>query len=69
MVDFEGYKRNPDAVLNPKKKIFETCAPDLKTDKDLNATYKGIPFTVAGKGVVKAETLAEVQIKWEVSVN
>lgn len=27
MVEVEGFLRNPDAQLNPKKKIFETCAP------------------------------------------
>lgn len=55
--------RNPDAVLNPKKKIFETVAPDLKTDDNKVATYKGIPFAIKGKGVVTAATLANVNIK------
>ncbi|XP_076060493.1 aaRS-interacting multifunctional protein 1 [Oratosquilla oratoria] len=63
VVEFEGYTRNPDAILNPKKKIFETCAPDLKTDNNKVATYKGVPFTVPGKGVVVAPTLSGVQIK------
>ncbi|XP_047470649.1 aminoacyl tRNA synthase complex-interacting multifunctional protein 1-like [Penaeus chinensis] len=63
LVEFEGYTRNPDAVLNPKKKIFETCAPDLKTDQNKVAVFKGIPFTVPGKGVVVAQTLANVQVK------
>jgi hypothetical protein len=36
----------PDAVLNPKKKIFEAVQPELKTNGDLVATYKGCPFTV-----------------------
>lgn len=40
LVEFEGYPRVPDAQLNPKKKIFETCAPDLKTNSDLVAVYK-----------------------------
>lgn len=31
-VHVEGYTRNPDPVLNPKQKVFETVAPDLKTD-------------------------------------
>ena len=63
VVEFEGYTRNPDAVLNPKKKIFETCAPDLKTDENKVACYKGIPFSVPEKGVVKAPSLTQVQIK------
>jgi len=63
IVDFEGFTRNPDAVLNPKKKIFETVAPDLMTNAEKVATYKGIPFTVKGKGVVVSETLPNVNIK------
>jgi len=63
LVEFEGYTRNPDSVLNPKKKIFETVAPDLMTNAEKVATYKGVPFTVPGKGVVTAATLAGVKIK------
>merc|ERR1712106_498720 len=54
LVEFNGYSRNPDSILNPKKKIWETCAPDFKTDGSRVATYKGVPFTVPGKGVVTA---------------
>ncbi|CAL1295016.1 unnamed protein product [Larinioides sclopetarius] len=53
----------PDALLNPKKKIFEQVAPDLKTDDDCNATYKSAPLKVADKGVIKSTTLTNVQIK------
>lgn len=63
LVDFEGYTRNPDSVLNPKKKVFETVAPDLKTNAKKVATYKGIPFEVKGKGLVTTATLAHVHIK------
>nr|CAD7590781.1 unnamed protein product [Timema genevievae] len=62
-IHVEGYPRVPDPVLNPKKKIFETVAPDLKTDHEGVATYKGSPFTVPGKGVVKAFTLFGVNVK------
>nr|CAD7257803.1 unnamed protein product [Timema shepardi] len=62
-IHVEGYPRVPDPVLNPKKKIFETVAPDLKTDTEGVATYKGSPFTVPGKGVVKAFTLFGVNVK------
>lgn len=63
LVEFEGFPRTPDTVLNPKKKIFETCAPDLKTDANKVAVYKGVPFTVPGKGIVVAPTLPNVQVK------
>lgn len=41
VVEVEGYARRPDAVMNPKKKIWETVAPDLKTNSAKLATYKG----------------------------
>jgi len=63
LVEFEGFPRQPDAVLNPKKKVFEACAPDLRTNGDREAVYKNVVMTVAGKGNVVAETLADVQVK------
>lgn len=63
LVECEGYPRNPDNILNPKKKIFEACAPDLKTDSNMIATYKGVPWKVQNKGIIKAQTLANVQVK------
>jgi aminoacyl tRNA synthase complex-interacting multifunctional protein 1 len=53
----------PDPVLNPKKKIFETVAPDLKTNSERVATYKGAVFNVPGKGVVTTPSLVGVSIK------
>ena len=53
----------PDDQLNPKKKIWEQVAPDLKTNDERIATYKSAVFRVANKGVVKAASLANVQIK------
>ena len=55
----------PDAQLNPKKKIFESCAPDLKVDGNNVATYKGVPWTVNGKHCLST-TLVNVQIKWNI---
>jgi methionyl-tRNA synthetase len=44
-----GYPGEPDEVLNPKKKIFEAVAPDLATNSDRVACYKGVPLmTSAG---------------------
>ena len=36
----QGYQRNPDTQLNPKKKIFEACAPDLAVNNLNEACYK-----------------------------
>lgn len=63
LVHCDGYVRAPDAQLNPKKKIFETCAPDLKTNDALAACYKGVPWTVPGKGHIRAQTLKGAPVK------
>ncbi|KAK3576394.1 hypothetical protein CHS0354_026727 [Potamilus streckersoni] len=56
------YPGEPDAQLNPKKKIWETVKPDLRTDNDRVAAYKGSPLSVEGRGVVVAPTQANAQI-------
>lgn len=58
----EGFTRNPDAQLNPKKKIFEACAPDLKVNSNKEATYKGVKWAVNGQPVT-SQSLTEVQVK------
>ncbi|XP_034829089.1 aminoacyl tRNA synthase complex-interacting multifunctional protein 1 [Maniola hyperantus] len=63
LVSCEGYPREPEPLLNPKKKIFETCAPDLITNDDGVACYKGSPLVVPGKGPIKAPTLKGVNVK------
>ncbi|GAB0090869.1 aminoacyl tRNA synthase complex-interacting multifunctional protein 1 [Sergentomyia squamirostris] len=63
LVSCTGFQRSPDAQLNPKKKIFETCAPDLKTNADLVACYQNSPLEVPGKGVIRAQSLKNVSVK------
>ncbi|XP_004536852.3 aminoacyl tRNA synthase complex-interacting multifunctional protein 1 [Ceratitis capitata] len=63
LVHCEGYTRQPDGQLNPKKKIFETCAPDLKTNDELVACYKGAALLVPGKGKIVSQTLKNVNVK------
>lgn len=62
-VSVEGYPGEPDAQLNPKKKIFEEVAPDLKTNDEGIACFKGVPLIVPGKGTFKAPSLKNVQVK------
>ncbi|XP_078459181.1 aminoacyl tRNA synthase complex-interacting multifunctional protein 1 isoform X1 [Lampetra fluviatilis] len=62
-ITFKGYPGEPDKELNPKKKIWEQVQPDLLTNAEFVATYKGVPFEVAGKGVCKAQTMANSGIK------
>lgn len=62
LVTVEGFDRCADAQLNPKKKIFEAVAPDLKVNEAKEATYKGIKWSVNGKNIV-SQTLTNVIIK------
>jgi len=60
-VSFAGYEGEPVEVLVPKKKMFEACAPKLRTNADGVACYDGVPFmTSAGPC---ASSLAEAFIK------
>lgn len=63
LVHCEGYERRPDAQMNPKKKIFETVAPDLHTNGELVACYKDGALYVPGKGEIHSTTLKNVQVK------
>jgi len=64
LVNCDGFDRKPDLpVMNPKKKIFETVAPDLHTNGSLEACYKNVPFVVEGKGKVLAASLKNVAVK------
>jgi len=62
-VTFQGFPGEPDKELNPKKKVWEQVQPDLLTDAQCVATYKGAAFEVAGKGVCKAQTMSNSGIK------
>ena len=62
LVTVAGFTRQPDAQLNPKKKIFEACAPDLKVNDMKQATYKETLWTVNGEPVT-SQSLVGVQIK------
>ena len=52
----QGVSGEPEAVLNPKKKQFDTLAPGLKTDAKGVAGYNGIAFTTS-KGPCTAPLL------------
>ncbi|CAG5928565.1 unnamed protein product [Menidia menidia] len=62
-VTFQGFPGEPDKELNPKKKVWEQVQPDLHTDAQCVATYKGAAFEVADKGVCKAQTMSNSGIK------
>ncbi|XP_056421970.1 aminoacyl tRNA synthase complex-interacting multifunctional protein 1 isoform X3 [Hyla sarda] len=62
-ITFQGFPGEPDKELNPKKKTWEQIQPDLLTNDECVATYKGVPFEVNGKGVCKAQTMSRSGIK------
>ena len=48
-VTAEGFDGEPEEQLNPKKKIFEQIQPELLTNAECIACYKGLPLrTKAG---------------------
>jgi methionyl-tRNA synthetase len=52
---FNNSGNEPDQVLNPKKKVWEAVQPDLKTDEQRNACYKGVSLrTESGVCTVKS---------------
>jgi glutamyl-tRNA synthetase len=62
VIFFDGHVRAPEAVLNPKKKLWESVQPDFTTREDLVAVWNGLEFKTS-KGVVKAGSLVKAQIK------
>lgn len=62
-ITFDAFPGEPDKELNPKKKIWEQIQPDLHTNDECVAMYKGAPFEVKGKGVCRAQTMANSGIK------
>ncbi|KAH7665474.1 Methionine--tRNA ligase protein [Dioscorea alata] len=56
-VTFTGYTGEPDGVLNPKHKVWETVQPDLHMDAELVACYKDVPFTTS-VGICKVSSIA-----------
>jgi len=61
-VYFEGFDGEPDAQLNPKKKVFDALQVDFLTNDDLVATWKNVPFRT-DKGVIKSSTLTKAIIR------
>lgn len=72
LVTFEGYERNPDSQLNPKKKIFEKVQPGFFiNDTDPVARYRedeaavGAAWRVVGRGeeTIRSATVLNALIK------
>ncbi|RVW76108.1 Methionine--tRNA ligase, cytoplasmic [Vitis vinifera] len=61
-VTFPGFEGEPDDVLNPKKKVWETLQVDLRTDSELVALYKDVPFTTTA-GICKVSSICDGSIR------
>ncbi|KAL9240102.1 hypothetical protein vseg_014360 [Gypsophila vaccaria] len=61
-VTFPGFEGEPDDVLNPKKKVWETLQVDLNTDDKLVARFKDLPFTTSA-GICKVSSIANGSIR------
>ncbi|MCJ1404035.1 G4 quadruplex nucleic acid binding protein [Xylographa trunciseda] len=56
-IHFEGWEGEPEGVLNPKKKVWETLQPGFTTTEDLGVAFdagavdqlKGVDATILGK--------------------
>jgi len=66
LVSVEGFPRQPDAQLNPKKKIFEALKPELRVDATGRACFRGAPWCLTladgAQHPVLAPTLTDAQI-------
>ncbi|KAM9856748.1 aminoacyl tRNA synthase complex-interacting multifunctional protein 1-like [Aulostomus maculatus] len=61
-VTLQGFPGEPGKELNIEK-VWEELQPDLRTDAQCIATYKGAAFEVTGKGVCRSRTMSDCEIK------
>ncbi|KAI1302979.1 hypothetical protein F5Y03DRAFT_396200 [Xylaria venustula] len=57
-VCFDGWRGEPEGVLNPKKKIWETFQPGFTTTDDLEVAFDGSAVEAAGKAEIGKLTTA-----------
>ena len=66
IITVAGYSspdKKPDVQLKPKKKVLEQLLPDLFTSATGQATYKGIPWVVEGKGECTCKSMFNAKVK------
>lgn len=61
-VTFPGYGGEPDDILNPKKKVWETVQVDLHSNAELIACYKDVPLTTSA-GVCTVSSIQNGSIR------
>lgn len=65
IVTVAGYSWTPESIaqLKPKKKVLEQVLPDLCTSATGQATYKGIPWVVEGKGECTVKSMFGAKVR------
>eukprot|EP00793_Prasinoderma_coloniale_P003440 PRCOL_00006676-RA len=66
-VTAEGFDGEPAEVLVPKKKQFEKVAPDLTTDAQGAACYKGVPLKCAAGACASSVPNAHINVPSDLS--
>ncbi|KAB1213659.1 putative methionine--tRNA ligase [Morella rubra] len=61
-ITFPGFDGEPDNVLNPKKKVWETLQVNLHSNTELVACYKDIPLTTSA-GVCTVSSITNGSIR------
>ncbi|KAL5784316.1 hypothetical protein ACOSQ2_006708 [Xanthoceras sorbifolium] len=61
-VTIPGYQGEPDDILNPKKKVWETVQVDLHTNTELVACYKDVPLATSA-GVCTVSSIQSGSIR------
>ncbi|XP_023006265.1 probable methionine--tRNA ligase [Cucurbita maxima] len=60
-IKFPGFEGEPDDVLNPKKKVWETLQVDLAINTEGVACFKDIPFNTSA-GICKVSSISSGSI-------
>ncbi|WJX51011.1 methionine--tRNA ligase [Trifolium repens] len=61
-ITFPGHEGDPDELLNPKKKVWETLQVDLHTNEKLEACFKNIPLTTSA-GICTVSSISNGSIR------
>ncbi|PNY16069.1 putative methionine-tRNA ligase-like protein, partial [Trifolium pratense] len=61
-ITFPGHEGDPDDLLNPKKKVWETLQVDLHTNEKLEACFKNIPLTTSA-GICTVSSISNGSIR------
>lgn len=61
-ITFPGHEGDPDELLNPKKKVWETLQVDLHTNEKLEACFKNIPLTTTA-GICTVSSISNGSIR------